>query len=392
MQTYGDAAKLAAAHIAALQGQIDMFTHVPPSLKFHPVAIRRAAAARWFVKKNLLATELFGEGKHEAARELGKMADDDVAAFDNWTRSMIHTFQFAAQDAGAIKLWSRYRIAYSIDPDLWKELGDADDDTELPVGILSRLPHPDPFIALPEPIVIEMRTPEGEEKLYERIEGFFVTGRFAVSEKGYLLTSTEYTPGTIALLLCAKIVRANGSHARNLDGRPDYAWIRISINDGHTVGELIDDISRGFMSTAPMMDWESEVVLSLRRCVSILLYLCATNADLQPIPSPPRKRVKGGRQVERSAARVVAVGWRLGAKLRAYKANPNAPRENAPTGRHMRPHVRRAHFHTVRIGPGRPNQRTETELRWISAVPVNFEHDADTTTVVGVPKKRKERK
>jgi hypothetical protein len=380
MQSYATAAALAADNVAAIERQIQQFTVLPPRLAWHPVARRRAEVSRRVIRRAIDATRVFGLGDVATAQVLGTLTNDDFKELETWDSKTAIALQFTAQDAGVLRIWNRYRIAYSIDSDLWRELGDADDDTELPAGILARLPHPDPFVALPEPIVVP--TYDG---LYQQLDGFFVTGRFQVSETGYLLTSTEHAHGDLALLLCSRIMRADGTHARNADGLLDYAWVRVSFNDGMTVGELTERCTKGFKSAGTGLDWEREVVQALRRCASIMLYLCATNADLEEMPTPPRGGQRAARRRRLLAAKVVKVGWRLGAQLRAHRVKETHSTAGEPSGRHVRPHVRRAHFHTYRIGP----RREQVEVKWLSAIPVNFEKDAEETTVVGVSREKR---
>lgn len=377
-QTYADAAQLANRHIAAIQQQIEMFTHPPEWAAWQPKFRYRCAVARKIIDRAIRASQVFGNGDAVAAQRLAKSeTPEELLALSEWEPNIVKSLLFTAQDAGMLKLWEKYKIAYSIDRDLWHELGDANDDTVVPLGILGRLPHPNPFVALPEPILLPTK-----DGLVQHIEGFFVTGRFGVSEHGYLLTSTERTPHNMALLTCSTIRHSNGVHARNIEGNLDFAWVRLSITDDTTVGELLKKIREGFQSTTTGLDWQREVEMSLRRSVAILLYLCASNADLEKMPKPPPQRVKPGKSRRTNAVQVVKVGWRLGTALRAYHTQSESVR-GVSTGRKVRPHLRRAHFHTYRTGPG----RAQTEIKWVSAVPVNFTRDADVPTVIPAGKR-----
>jgi hypothetical protein len=62
------------------------------------------------------------------------------------------------------------------------------------------------------------------------------------------------------------------------------------------------------------------------------------------------------------------IGMRIGAALRA--ATQRAESEPAG-GTHAspRPHIRRAHWHSYRVGPG----RAETILRWLAPIAVNVD-------------------
>jgi hypothetical protein len=379
-RVFVDAASLAEDSVAAIQLQIEMFTRPPRNIAWSPVIRHRAAIGRRVIDQNVTAVDLFGNGNDEAAVRTGQLSEEDLAELRSWHREDALALQFTGQDAGVLKLWGKYKVVHSIDPALWAELADADDDTLIPEGTLTKLPYPDPFIALPEPIVIP--AVGGSQGHLQRIEGFFLTGRFSIG-LGYLPTSTTKAHGDLSLLICSRIVRPDGSQVRTADGRKDVSWTRLGISEGMTVGQMCESTRETFQVAARGLDWENEIILSLRRCVAVILYLCATNADLQPVKAPPAKRVKG--KPTKRRPQVVNVGFRLGAALRAYYASA-APRERTePTGRKVRPHVRRAHFHTFRVGPGRPNQRTQTEIRWVSATGIGFDKNADKVTVNPVP-------
>lgn len=103
----------------------------------------------------------------------------------------------------------------------------------------------------------------------------------------------------------------------------------------------------------------AEVSGALRHCVSRLLYITSETPDL----SAPDGKVLApatpghGRKPWVAADRVRewGVGYRIGSRLRS--ARTRAEHGDGTTGRTMRPHVRRAHWHTYRVGPGRTQRR-----------------------------------
>ena len=82
-------------------------------------------------------------------------------------RNLLWSSQMSAQ----LRLWQSHRIAYAVDPTLWAELGDTDDGDTIPGGLLDYLPHSDPFIVLPEPLVID------HGKLLQKVVAVLLTGR-----------------------------------------------------------------------------------------------------------------------------------------------------------------------------------------------------------------------
>lgn len=129
--------------------------------------------------------------------------------------------------------------------------------------------------------------------------------------------------------------------------------------------------------------------------VSLLLYLCST-ADYsrrgipgQPAnPEPKRTRRNGWRLFPASGPTEWDVGVRMGAALRAAYQREQMGDAAAPTGRQVRPHVRRAHWHTFLSGPrlrdgeSIPPTERRRDLRWVPPIPVNIDDVSKLPTVI----------
>lgn len=125
-----------------------------------------------------------------------------------------------------------------------------------------------------------------------------------------------------------------------------------------------------------------ESVQLIEKMLSLLLYLCTEKPDVidrrEPewkpgFPKP--KKVKGGllRYFPAEKERIYDVGLNLGQQLRA--AEDQLP--SAPTGRHVRSHLRRGHWHGYWSGPrksGKPGQR-KFELKWLFPIFVHGSAD-----------------
>lgn len=111
--------------------------------------------------------------------------------------------------------------------------------------------------------------------------------------------------------------------------------------------------------------------------LSLLLYLCAPDADYERPERPQPKRTKAGwRLFPADRPTTWEVGVRLGAALRrAYQAEQTG----TATGRTVRPHVRRAHWHTFLAGP-RDSAR-ERRVKWLPPLAVNLD-DAELPAVI----------
>ena len=132
----------------------------------------------------------------------------------------------------------------------------------------------------------------------------------------------------------------------------------------------------------------------VERVVSLLLYLCSTNAEIRDPKASSRAPGLAKSHIDRHgrsrwyAARDATIwetGTRLGAALDAAKARSTS-KTSAPTGRTVRPHVRRAHWHHVWIGPRDEPEKRKRELKWWNPILVNFgdgeEPDAATIRTV----------
>ena len=127
--------------------------------------------------------------------------------------------------------------------------------------------------------------------------------------------------------------------------------------------------------------------------VSLLLYLCSQASDVAGKhgtpgnPEPVRTRRDGWKLFPVPGPRTWDVGVRLGAALRrAYQAEQTG----ADSGTHAgpRPHIRRAHWHTVLSGPRLrdghpvPSAQRQAELRWMPPIAVNLEDAADLPATI----------
>jgi hypothetical protein len=131
---------------------------------------------------------------------------------------------------------------------------------------------------------------------------------------------------------------------------------------------------------------EAEVLVPLG--LSIVMYLASADPDLDELP--PERVV---RPQELTGARVIDLGWRVGAALRTARTTDPSEAEVVDddelqpslVGWRLPPHFRRAHWHRVRVATrddegkvvgdrlGRQDIDWHYELRWYPPTPVNIE-------------------
>lgn len=109
--------------------------------------------------------------------------------------------------------------------------------------------------------------------------------------------------------------------------------------------------------------------------ISLFLYICSVNAefrdngDTNRSPGKPvaKKTRDGIRLFPPEQPIVWDTAWRIGAALRSY--GNTSSHENKGERERMRPHVRRAHWHTFLTGP--LNGPRDVRVKWLPPIAVN---------------------
>lgn len=120
--------------------------------------------------------------------------------------------------------------------------------------------------------------------------------------------------------------------------------------------------------------------------LSLVLYICSqqefTRRGTEDIPAnpQPKKTKKGWRVFPADGPLEWDVGVRIGAALRQAYQSEQSGGDGLPTGRQVRPHVRRAHWHTFVSGPriaedgsDIPADKRKRSLKWIPPIAVNVD-------------------
>lgn len=119
--------------------------------------------------------------------------------------------------------------------------------------------------------------------------------------------------------------------------------------------------------------------------VSLLLYLCAENAEIgagdrHPANPKPTRTKKGPRTFPPDNPTTWDVGVRIGSALRrAFTAQ-----ETGQGGTHAspRPHVRRAHWHGFWTGPRNHSEERKLALKWLPPIGVRIDSPDDLPATV----------
>jgi hypothetical protein len=133
-----------------------------------------------------------------------------------------------------------------------------------------------------------------------------------------------------------------------------------------------------------------------RKCMNLLLFLCSQTeySSQNKIVAFPQfvepKHVKGGaRFFPPPDATLWNVGTRLGAALREAQEAVASEDGETHSGSTVRPHIRRAHWHTYHVGAKKapngdeiPPDKREIKLEWLPPIPVNLKDFRDELPAV----------
>jgi hypothetical protein len=152
-----------------------------------------------------------------------------------------------------------------------------------------------------------------------------------------------------------------------------------------------DAYTRGNAPSLPPESFEAMARKTLTPIVSLLLYLCTEAADIAGRkgspgnPEPVRTRRYGMRLFPVDGLRTWDVGVRIGAALRRAYQREEVSANSSESERTVRPHVRRAHWHTFVSGPRKEPEKQRRALKWMPPIPVMIDdYDALPAVIRGV--------
>ena len=253
----------------------------------------------------------------------------------------------------AAAAWRVTQGVYRFDPDVYQAVLDTPLDGHLPAEVFTLLPEWCVYIETPARTAFDLP-----------LHGFFAHLEHDTGSKRMelrLLLDTE-TQGLLPFALHLK----TGTSLKNaLEG---------FFQEAQRQGK-----QRGIeLATSPQAIRELEIEIA--PLVSLVLYLCASNAELRPHQGPersptrplPRKTKKGLRYFPAEKPIIWEAGWRIGSILRTAQEARLSSRErkNAPGEPTFGPHVRRMHWHTYWKGPIKQPEKRTFDVRWMMPIPV----------------------
>ncbi|WP_447973921.1 AcrVA2 family anti-CRISPR protein [Nitrospira sp. Kam-Ns4a] len=268
---------------------------------------------------------------------------------------------------GALGAWRMTRGIYRFDPTLYADLITTELESELPRSLLYRLPEWCVYLETPGLCWTLGREQRPIHGVWLHLDWDLApaSGPGSVDELRLLLDTAP-------------------EPERALDPRDGLLSIPLLLGEGTIADALLRFVrsaqvrarERGIEAPDDLFD-PNHLARAVSPILSLILYLCADDPDIAGRagrpgnPEPVRTRRQGVRLFPASGLRMWDVGVRLGAALRRAMEEAGAEGDAGGTaGERARPrgHIRRAHWHTYRVGTGRRDVR----LKWLPPIPVNL--------------------
>ena len=268
--------------------------------------------------------------------------------------------------AEAVRQWQQHRVVYRLHPELATGLMETEPSAPIPCELFRRLPHPDPFVVFPTPLKDEIPdrgfpVVEGSAKLL----GALVTG---LTGDGDLCSTTDKRLAELNIAVAGSLQYVGQQVTY------EEHSVRIPVSGQMTVDQMAVATNRSAGQDVPPDNLRAHQL-----AVSIMLYLCSDTRDIRT--GEPDRRKQSRRTSTKPELTVIDIGFDIGPKLfAARRAREQAARQAAPGERPVRPHWRRAHWHTYNTG-----SRTDPipTLRWLNPILINAsERHPDQLTVI----------
>ncbi|MFE9412274.1 hypothetical protein ACFYN0_26300 [Streptomyces sp. NPDC006704] len=291
------------------------------------------------------------------------------------SQQIAQSIQISAGDYAVYWKWQKTKIVYDVEPTLMQALADMDTSDVLPGGVLRQLPHPNPLFIFTggHPTVHK----DGASGL---IRALYVTGQRADKT---MCDTSDPDAAQFQLTFVSDLVNDDGDVV-------DSDSVRISIelaDHSFTIRRAIEQVLKDYAWEPLLADRASDdqkrnyLEALAHFGVAHLLYVCSDKADThrQAVGRrPPRKGQRPDRPVK-----LHKVGWNIGPAIKAAReVTEQAQRTSGGTAqRTVAPHIRKAHLHTFKHGPG----RRLAKVKWLPPIFVNSKGEQVMTDGTIVP-------
>lgn len=269
-------------------------------------------------------------------------------AIQFYKEDLIRRYLTLLSVAATIGIWKYTKGVYTLHPDIEEKLLISNLPNPLQTSLFRRLPEWSTYIALNAPITSNSGTLYGAWLTYAYVNP-------------WRTTVLNLNSGDIRTILSPT----------NTEEQIFITW------DGD---ELIYKQTEVYLIRAKAGEFELPPYQTKEyHILNLFLYLCDKNAEFsnEKSEASPPKPTFDKKQYGVPQSTVWQVNWRLGSALR--NQHQQKKHDSTPTGIKMRPHFRRAHWHTYWTG-----KRGEQipEIKWIAPVLVNVTKSDDLVPVV----------
>ncbi|MGD6750399.1 hypothetical protein [Streptomyces sp. BH105] len=327
-----------------------------------------------------LATTLMGSvrGYEQFLRQYGGMAlvrksqGDEVPADELPhipTAMADRMFKIAADAVATLRIWQRTKVVYDVDPTFMTELVETEEDVKFPARILRRLPHPNPMFVFPEPFRIHHG---GETTL---VRGFYTVGRHASLA---MASTVEVEDGWIETMAYAETVDDRGAvvNIHRFILPVPLSTGDLSVSD--LVAETVKGVDRETVDAADDRHFTTRLATLI---VTSLLYVCSDKPEIDVQKTPGRRPSKGRKKAADRPVTIARVGWRLGKAISEFYERIERLKDLGGVGPALRPHIRRGHPHTYRVGVG----RWDRIVKWLAPMLVNADDFGELAEGIVIP-------
>lgn len=268
----------------------------------------------------------------------------------------------------ALAAWAKNKSIYDFDANIAEELIDSfDSAADLPVEAFDAMPYDGVYISVRNTPIAFFATKDRE----------FTPTRDAVpSIKFYIPAQQRSLHLTLRRATLERCMRA------------DYMELMRALDDPEVVDALL--LSYPHLDKEQYMRQTEEIYkkeyeankIVLEHCLSLLLYLCSQNAEIEYIsPAPEKTDAKKekaeatSQPIKKVKSRTAQVGYRIGQAIRYHKQEEARERKKSGsthtgTRTKVAAHVRRGHYHHFWQGSRKDGTR-KLILKWVAPIFVN---------------------
>lgn len=277
-------------------------------------------------------------------------------------------------EAMIMALWGKTQGIYRFDQDIYQELTESPLDGDIPAQLLRQMPE----------WCIFVETPGLSLSQSINVDGLWIANGHSLGPHG----SQGHTELHVRMLF---------DHKLPFDPTSSSANLRLPLDGSMTIQELLDKHVQNTIKTigpAQAMAMKSDIDATrdltskaLNAAVNLTLFICTQNdlrnekGQQQPTKPTAQRTKNGPRLFMPNRTTTWDVGTRMGSAIRAAQTLA-AERQSTGLGGTVRPHIRRAHWHSFRTGKTKtadgqviPAHQRDLTIKWMPSIPVNLPED-----------------